>query len=441
MGSTRAACVDVGSTFTKGVLVDLAGGRLLASAEHATTSQTDVLVGLDAVLAALGAGPRDEVLVCSSAGGGLRLAVVGYERVVTAEAGYRAALSAGARVVHVACGRLDRSALAALLADTPDVVLLVGGTDGGDTDVLLHNAAALARSRLRVPLVVAGNVDARAEAVATLAARGKTTVVAANVLPEIGRLAPGPVRAAIRDVFITHVIGGKRLSRGSRFASLVRAATPDAVLAGVELLAADDGDLLVVDVGGATTDVYSVLDVARLEAAETGDVAGTPAALRTVEGDLGVRWSAPGVVAAAVRERLIDPASAQGRQLAEAAQARHGAPALLPVGAAEAAADRALARLALTVALRRHGRTGRDLRRVATVVGSGGVLRHAGSGEWADLLHPAVSDHAGGWRVPERPALAVDVRYVLAAAGLLAAEHPAVATALASAHLEPAGSR
>ena len=81
-----------------------------------------------------------DVLACSSAGGGLRLAVVGYERAVTAEAGHRVGLSAGARVVHVAAGPMDDAAFAALLDARPDVVLLVGGTDGGNAEVLLHNA-------------------------------------------------------------------------------------------------------------------------------------------------------------------------------------------------------------------------------------------------------------------------------------------------------------
>ncbi|MGA8114566.1 MAG: glutamate mutase L, partial [Actinocatenispora sp.] len=98
-------CVDVGSTFTKALVVDTGSGELLATAAHPTTVRTDVLHGLDACLDALSRalpGARlDRQLVCSSAGGGLRLAVVGYEPLVTAEAGHRVGLSAGARVVHV----------------------------------------------------------------------------------------------------------------------------------------------------------------------------------------------------------------------------------------------------------------------------------------------------------------------------------------------------
>ncbi|MBO4210983.1 glutamate mutase L, partial [Micromonospora echinofusca] len=156
-------------------------------------------------------------------------------------------------VVHVAAGVLSGADVAALRAARPDVLLLVGGTDGGDGEVLLRNAGRLARMRWRVPVVLAGNAVVRDEVAAVLAAGGVPVTVAGNVLPKIGVLAPQEARAAIRQVFLRHVIGGKGLSRGPRFASLVRAATPDAVLTGVEVLAdAVGGDLAVVDVGGAT---------------------------------------------------------------------------------------------------------------------------------------------------------------------------------------------
>ncbi|TBL27306.1 glutamate mutase, partial [Verrucosispora sp. SN26_14.1] len=302
-----AVCADVGSTFTKVAVVDLAGGGLVGAASVPTTVGTDVLHGLEAAVAAAGVGGRDVPwFVCSSAGGGLRLAVVGYEPLVTAQAGRRVGLSAGADVVHVAAGRLGRAELAALRAARPDVVLLVGGTDGGDAETLSHNATRLARARWRVPVVLAGNVDVRGELAAVLAGAGVPVTVADNVLPRIGVLAPLSARAAIRQVFLRHVIGGKRLSRGSRFARLVRAATPDAVLTGVEVLAdAAGGDLVVVDVGGATTDVYSVLTPDERADGPGREVAGALWRARTVEGDLGMRWSAPGVVRAAVEERLV----------------------------------------------------------------------------------------------------------------------------------------
>jgi uncharacterized protein (TIGR01319 family) len=406
----RIACLDVGSTWTKLAVVDVTEGRLVTTAAHPTTVDTDVLDGVDALLK--DAGPVDEVRCCSSAGGGLRLAVVGYEALVSAEAAHRVALSAGARVVHVAAGRLDAAGLAALKADRPDVLLLVGGTDGGDAEVLLHNAARLAHSGPRVPVVVAGNADARDEVVALLHNRSVTAT--GNVLPRIGTLDPRPARKAIRDVFLRHVIGGKRLSKGPRFGRLVRAATPDAVLTGVEVLADHhDGDLLVVDVGGATTDVYSALTPD-----ESAAVAGTLWRSRTVEGDLGVRWSAPGVVAAARAEKLpLDEDRA-------ADLARGGYDGSLDYAA-----------VAATVAVRRHARSPRDLRDVRLVVASGGVFRHAPRKRAAGALEATVHDHTGGWALPRAPMITVDADYVLAPAGLLAGDHPDVAVALLRAHL------
>jgi uncharacterized protein (TIGR01319 family) len=265
--------------------------------------------------------------------------------------------------------------------------------------------------------VVAGNADARGTAEAVLAGRGVPVTVADNVLPRIGVLNPGPARAALRTVFLRHVIGGKRLSRGKRFTSLVRGATPDIVLSGVELLADHTGtDLVVVDVGGATTDVYSVLT----PAGGPLSVAGTLWRARTVEGDLGVRWSATGVVAAARGERLDADA-----ELAAAAEHRAAEPALVCGGDH----DERLATLAATIALRRHGRE-RDLRDVRLVIGSGGVLRYADPQRATRVLTTALSDHAGGWPLPRDAATVIDRDYVLAPAGLLASEYPEAALAL-----------
>jgi uncharacterized protein (TIGR01319 family) len=425
-------CVDVGSTFTKGVLVDPADGRVLHSGATPTTVGTDVLHGIAALRAHLPAEPS-EALACSSAGGGLRLAVVGYEREVTGEAGHRVGLSAGARVVHVAAGRLDRAAVSGLRASRPDIVLLVGGTDGGNADVLLHNAARLARARITVPIVAAGNIDARDEVAALLTSTGRRFVLADNVVPRIGAISPQSARAAIRRVFLQHVIGGKGLSRGPEFARMVRAATPDAVLTGVEVLSDVVGDVIVVDVGGATTDVYSALVPQGEDAELHRDVVGHLWQERTVEADLGMRWSAPGVVDAAARERIPVPDGLREYALAAAADPGH-----LPRGPVEVALDLALAQIAAVVAARRHGRPAtpsespRPLADVGLVIGSGGVLRHNDPAAALEVVHALTTDLGGGWRVPERADVAVDTAYLLFAVGLLAGRHPEAARSLAS---------
>ncbi len=436
-------CVDVGSTFTKAALVDPGAGVLLGRAAVPTTVRTDVLDGVRAARAAIGehghplpdlADP-EHTLLCSSAGGGLRLSVVGYEPTVTAEAGHRVGLSAGAKVVHVTGGALRRVGVTALRASRPDVVLLVGGTDGGNADVLVHNARRLAAARLPAPVVVAGNRAARDEVVQVLADAGHPVVAADNVLPRIGEIAPGSARAAIREVFLRHVIGGKGLSRGPLFASLVRAATPDAVLAGVEALGRALGqDVMVVDVGGATTDVYSVLTPEGEDATLRKHVVATLWHARTVEGDLGMRWSAATVLEAARAEHLPgadDPGLVRWveRVVAE--------PARVPLTSGEQRLDLDLARLACLLAVRRHGRPSapgeapRPLANIAHLIGSGGVLRHAPTGAAQQLLTDVLADHGGGWRPPDRARVAVDTAYLLCAVGLLSDRHPEAAAALA----------
>jgi uncharacterized protein (TIGR01319 family) len=437
--TTDVLCLDVGSTFTKAVLVG-PDGEVRGTAETLTTRRTDVLDGCHVLAEELGAGSDTTTLACSSAGGGLRLAVVGYERQVTAEAGYRVGLSAGAKVVHVASGRLDASAVKAVGRSLPDLVLLVGGTDGGNSDVLLHNAAQLARAALGRPVVVAGNVDAQDEVVALLRGAGQPVRVADNVVPEIGEISPGSARAAIRATFLDHVIGGKGLSSSPLFREMVRAPTPDAVLRGAEVTAEAIGsDLLVVDVGGATTDVYSVVTPEGEDATLRRGVVGTLWHARTVEGDLGVRWNAVSVVEAAARERI--PVGAALHRYAASVVAD---PAHLPAGDDESALDLQLATVASLVAVRRHGRPGapgaspRPLGDVGLVLGSGGVLRHATAEQGMRVLAAVTGDHAGGWRVPRSARTGVDVAYLLFAVGLLAdwapgpaGEQPEVARALA----------
>ena len=421
-------CVDFGSTFTKAVLIDPSNGGLLASASAPTTVSTDVLDGYYSIrktLAAQGFPDAGEVLACSSAGGGLRLAVVGYERAVTAEAGHRVGLSAGGKVVHVAAGPMTTAHVATLRAARPDVVLLVGGTDGGNADVLLHNSSRLAKARLGAPIVVAGNIEARADVATFLESTGRRFVLTDNVLPQIGVINPDGARAAIRQVFLRHVIGGKALSKGPAFAAMVRAATPDAMLRGVETLAATtDGDVLVLDIGGATTDVYSVISPQGEDAVLRKDVVAPLWHARTVEGDLGMRWNATGVVEAAMVEHLL--AGSDVVRLQTWAAAMEADPSYLPNGDGEIDLDLTLARVAALTAVRRHARpsrpwdSARPLSRVTHVIGSGGVLRHSPKAKQSNVLRAITDDFSGGWKVPAAARTTVDSSYLLFAAGLLA---------------------
>ncbi len=444
---TLVYCVDFGSTFTKVALVDVDGGQLVGTASAPTSLATDILDGWRQARAALEPhGPDRPVLACSSAGGGLRIAVVGNEELVSAEAGRRVALSSGGRVVFVSGGQLM---VEELRSAQPDVVLLVGGTDGGNAQVLLDNAETLARTRWQGPVVSAGNRAVAEDIRGMLTYAGIPVVVADNVVPQIGVLGSEGARAAIREMFLAHVIGGKHLSSSSEFTDMVSGATPDVVLRAVELFAEGGSDssaardVVVVDIGGATTDVHSVVAPEGSDGELSREVVATVPVSRTVEGDLGMRWSAEPTVQAARDSGLDLPA-----ELDTAAKIRRRDPAMVPQSLQEVADDLTIASAAAVLAVRRHAgrqrvvfapdgrlveRSGKDLRDIEVLVGSGGVLRHSEPTAAHRVLTAATGDTVeGGWLMPRRPRVVIDTDYVLAPAGLLAGGYPGAAYQLLS---------
>lgn len=442
------ALADFGSTYTKVRLVDPGEGRLVARAEAPTSIGTDLMDGYAAALRAAESSAGEPValdrqMAVSSAGGGLRVAAIGLVEDMTGAAARQAALNAGARVEAVLAGTLDESRLDELEAARPEIVLFAGGTDGGQADLVLENARRLASRRLGGYAVVACNSEVAGEVADLLRGAATEAVVAANVMPALGRLEIESARQAILRAFLDHVIGGKGLSAGNEFERMVRMPTPEAVLEATRLLARGTatqpgvGDLIVVDVGGATTDIHSDRAVEVATPGIEGPLLPPPPTLRTVEGDLGLRAGAPG--AFAVDRRWIDAELAIGEDaIRRAVSHRAGRPEWIPAGPEEARLDGLLAVGCATHALTRHCgtmllsrseagpptlvRDGPDLREVARVLGTGGVFAHRDDGEW--VLREALARRPHRSLAPRDADLGVDRNYVLAAAGLLATEDP-----------------
>jgi uncharacterized protein (TIGR01319 family) len=347
---------DLGSTFTKVACVTREG-RLLAGAASRTV-RGRLAVGYararDQVLRDLsrrdlvprGCTAADvEPLLCSSAAGGLRLCVVGKEPTLTVQAGRRAASTAGARVAsYYAAADLPGESAAGFAAAAPDIVLLTGGANQGDRASIVASARQLGRLAPDLPVIVAGNEDAYPQVRQALSGRSVVRFVP-NVMPRVGTLAAGPVQEAIRNVFVEHVMGRGRYLSASALAGAVRMPTPSAVLAGARAVAGL-GDRyprlrrpVVIDVGGATTDVHSVI----------GD-----GAARTVEGDLGLRENADALLAAGRSSGLVPP---DDDSLDDAVSRRRRHRGYLAADDAGAGVDRRLAGLACVLAIERH--TGR----------------------------------------------------------------------------------
>ena len=236
------------------------------------------------------------VLACSSAGGGLRLAVVGYEELISAEAGHRAALSAGARVVHVAAGRLDDGGARPRCATVaPDVVLLVGGTDGGEASVLRHNARGAGAGRSCGRPGRAGRQRRRPGRGGARVLRGRRPAGARGGQRAARHRPAGPGVGAGGDPRGVPRARDRRRPAVDRPAAAAVGAGGDAgrraggrLGAGRAAAGAEVPGVVVLDVGGATTDVYCVPDPDAEQATLGREAVGVPARRRTVEGDLGV---------------------------------------------------------------------------------------------------------------------------------------------------------
>lgn len=402
--------------------------RLLGQGFAPTTvAQGDVTVGMRQARESLELqlGPLEPQLfiATSSAAGGLRMTVHGLTHKMTAMAAREAALGAGGVVEYQTAGRLTAYDLERVEEAKPGLILLAGGVEGGDSEVILFNARQLARLRARPIVVYGGNSSAAGEAQHSLAGAGFPFRVTSNVYPSVDELDIVPARHVIHDAFEEHIVHAPGMERISEMVTGRILPTPGAVLIAAEVLAGALGDLVIVDVGGATTDVHSITDgtpeIARISTDPQ------PHAKRTVEGDLGTYVSA-GHVAELLPE---------GRR-----------PALLPPAVPstpeEIASAVLLARTATLTAVERHagrlahlytpkGRQtvarGRDLTACRLLIGTGGALTRLPGGE--ETLASVRAPDTGSERLlpPQDAAVALDRDYVIAACGALSVHFPAEA--------------
>lgn len=296
--------IDFGSTYTKLTAVDMDNEEVIASSKALTTVQSDIMIGFQNAYSILNEKCKDksiqfnEMLACSSAAGGLKMIAVGLVPDLTAEAAKRAALGAGSRILEVYSHELTLREIRDMIQKKPDIILLAGGTDGGNKDCILHNAKMIAMNIMDVPVVVAGNKKANDEIEEIFTQQGIDYIITDNVMPKLNVLNVEPAREAIRDIFMKKIVEAKGMKGVESFINGILMPTPAAVLNAAKILAngTDEeegiGDLIVVDIGGATTDIHSIADGEPTKAGVMKTGLQEPYAKRTVEGDLGMRVSA-----------------------------------------------------------------------------------------------------------------------------------------------------
>jgi len=462
--------VDFGSTHTKVLAVDIDREEVIGRAQAVTTVTEDITIGLDNALEALFSRhhiKESDVIgkyASSSAAGGLRMAAIGLVPALTLEAARRAALGAGAKVVWSSGFELDEERIKEVEAAACDIVLLSGGTDGGDKNVILHNARLLAGSNIQVPIIVAGNRTAASAVKQILKDAGKNVVVTSNVLPELAHLNIEPSQELIRNVFITEITKAKGLNKAQEYIGDIVMPTPKATLQAAALLAdgTDDepgiGSLLVVEVGGATINIHSVANGHPKDANTV--VRGLPEARvkRTVEGDLGIRYNAlsilefVGTQACLSRLQTIAPEAAlDDARLESLAHELSTNVGYVPENNLDDCIDCVLAESAVAFAVGRHVGTlrqefslageikvqkGKDLMRINNIIGTGGIFKY---GRWPEkILSSALFDPSVPWSLrPMAPQAYIDNNDLLYGIGLLAEHYPTKALRIAKKYLKP----
>ncbi len=460
--------VDFGSTYTKVLAVDLAAEVIIGRAQAPTTVTTDIAIGLNQALEELLRTFKiDESRIegkyaSSSAAGGLKMAAIGLVPQLTVEAARRACLGAGAKVVSGHGFEIDEATVHDLEAAKCDIVLLCGGTDGGDKNTILHNARMLAKSAINCPMLVAGNRVVNDRAKTILEEAGKSVYAAKNVLPTIDAVEVEPAQELIREIFIAHITKAKGLQKAQEFIGSPIIPTPKATLQAAALLADGTpeergiGSLVIVEVGGATTNIHSVGD--SLPATPQTVVRGLPEQRikRTVEGDLGIRYNAHTIydfigadLFLAKLRRAFPPADGK-----ECTPADHIAYLSRNVGHVPTTelglnTDIVLAESAAFIAVERHAgmlkqeftavgevavQYGKNLLTVENVIGTGGIFKYGLKPE--RVLRSALFSEETPWSLkPKAPRAYIDGQYMLYGIGLLSQRFPVQALRIAKKYL------
>jgi uncharacterized protein (TIGR01319 family) len=444
--------IDIGSTFTKAVAVDLDEMTVRATAKSPTTVKEDVTIGLKDALARIaeqiGSSDNGEIIACSSAAGGLRMVSIGLVPELSSEAAKRAALGAGAKIIGLYCHQLTRREIRQIEESSPDLILLAGGTDGGNESVIVHNAGLLAQSSVTAAIIVAGNKSAYDALEDVFDQSTKTVRFVDNVMPEIGKLEVDACREAIREIFMERIVHAKGLDKAKELLNHVIMPTPVAVLNAAVLLADGThgepgmGELIVVDVGGATTDIYSIAKGTATKRAVLTKGLPEPYAKRTVEGDLGVRHNIDTLMEICGRRGIVVDQEVVSLFQSDASRT--------PNNEREMSVDTLLTRVAVETSFERHvGKVetvygpqgemlvqiGKDLSDVTTVVGTGGPVTHASAP--AEILSSILTESENGNLLkPKKADFYLDHNYVMYAMGLLSRTEPKAALTIMKKNLK-----
>lgn len=457
---SRYLMIDFGSTFTKLTAVDTAVEDVIATASHFTTVDTDISIGykkaFDALCEKLGEVPVfDKIIGCSSAAGGLKMAAIGLVEELTVEAAKRVCLGAGAKVELAFSHHLTNDDVDKIIEKKIDIILLSGGTDGGNSECVLFNQKMLCERKIKIPIIFAGNKNCLDEVKRMAKEYQMNEYYCQNVMPKLNVLNIDDARNTIRKIFLENIIVAKGIKKIEQVIDKVLLPTPESVLRAATLLADGYlkefgfGEIALVDIGGATTDMYSICSAS----AKRSDVVikglEEPYAKRTVEGDLGMRYSALGVLSALTEEEVKLINLEEGIDLSKELHYLSEHVDNLPSDEHQVKIDNIIAKICVDKAMSRHvgkmeeaytpmgmlyNQYGKDLSKINFVIGTGGVLVH--NENPAEILKAVEYKMSNGLELrPRRPRYLLDKDYLLASMGLLAEIDPLLALKIMKKHV------
>ena len=374
----------------------------------------------------------DEMLATSSAAGGLRMSVHGLVYDMTVRAAKEAALGAGGILKHVTAGKMRRSDLKKVQEIKPNIILVAGGVDYGERDTALHNfeliTDLISENGLDIPVIYAGNIENQEEIKEIAEEKKIRLYIVDNVYPKVDTLNVEPTRKIIQQAFEEHIIHAPGMTQVRDMVNGPIIPTPGAVMEATILLKESIGDLVVFDVGGATTDVHSVTEGS--EEISRILISPEPIAKRTVEGDLGVFINIAHIVEKIGIEELRKEFPEADELIANAKP--------IPETPREKEFIERLTKEAVLTALERHAgkmrflystsgkktvAEGKDLTNVKYIVGTGGALTRLPNRE---AILAMVGGYGKGLELyPKKDVkILIDNDYIMASLGVLSKKYP-----------------
>ncbi|WP_242852523.1 glutamate mutase L [Acetobacterium bakii] len=453
---------DIGSTYTKAVAYHLIPGRLtyLGVGQAATTLE-DVAIGAQQAEEKI----RHQGIAfvqmvnryssCSAAGG-LRMVAMGYMPQVTAKAAKEVAMTAGARVMEVISVDEPPEYREEVLHEIkPDIILLAGGTDNGDETSALENAKIICKVKTKAMVIIACNRNAQKKAARLLDEAGISNIRVPNIIPTIHELNTKEAREAIHGQFINQIVNARGVKKFCETLNSKEVIpTPGAILFASELLAKGlygtegIGSLMLIDIGGATTDVHSAIpELEELKLEERGLVINNEKqfSYRTVEGNLGMRVSANGVLQAVGVQTLLslmDQSLVEaGEEIIDYIEKVEDMTTYIPQNEKEKNIDHAIAICAIHLAIHRHAgiyakgddaimgvmagtAMGRDLRHIKNIVCAGGIMVNATDEEKAKIIEGAFENPGNSLLPIDHPRVVFDEHYLMFSLGVLSKWFP-----------------